>query len=208
MMPRRNEANMGGKVTLEGEHHDTAVRLLAGVCEQLDRHRVPYWLEGGTLLGVMREQRLLPWDTDVDLSVTAGALPALQRALTGLRWRGYRVRVRRFERANGPLAAGAIRLIKIRQRRWLFLKSAVNVDVFVKYPESGRYYWSVGDDPPVLKSAEARFYDNLSGVDFRGRRYGVPQDFDGYLSSRYGNWRVPVKEWDFRRDDLAIASKQ
>ena len=30
---------------------------------------IPYWLEGGTLLGIIRENRLLPWDNDMDISM-------------------------------------------------------------------------------------------------------------------------------------------
>lgn len=33
----------------------------------LDREKIPFWLEAGTLLGAIRENRILPWDTDIDL---------------------------------------------------------------------------------------------------------------------------------------------
>ena len=35
----------------------------------LTKHRINYFLEGGTLLGIVRDGDLLPWDHDVDISI-------------------------------------------------------------------------------------------------------------------------------------------
>jgi len=197
---------MGGKVRLEGRNLEVAMKMLADVTALLDRYGVRYWLEGGTLLGVVREQRLLPWDTDVDLSITEHALPALLRSLLWFRLRGYRVRVRRQQSEQGPMRRGCVRMVKIYDRKALFFKGDLNVDIFVKYAAGDRYFWTVGTNPAVLKSVPARFYEELAPWSFQGRPYTVPRDAEGYLTARYGNWREPVKEWNFRSDDKAIVA--
>tara|TARA_B110000008_G_scaffold279890_1_gene329388 strand:+ start:349 stop:1098 length:750 start_codon:yes stop_codon:yes gene_type:complete len=35
----------------------------------LDQHKIQHWVTDGTLLGLIRENKILPWDTDIDLAV-------------------------------------------------------------------------------------------------------------------------------------------
>ncbi|MCM1504723.1 MAG: LicD family protein [Muribaculum sp.] len=48
------------------------LRML-GMLEQLDaicrRHRIPYWLSSGTLIGAVRHGGFIPWDDDVDIEM-------------------------------------------------------------------------------------------------------------------------------------------
>uniref|UniRef100_M4BZH6 LicD/FKTN/FKRP nucleotidyltransferase domain-containing protein n=1 Tax=Hyaloperonospora arabidopsidis (strain Emoy2) TaxID=559515 RepID=M4BZH6_HYAAE len=55
--------------------------LLTKTSRILKRHNVEYWLDKGTLLGVHRDNELIPWEYDVDLGVmnaTCGAIAALK----------------------------------------------------------------------------------------------------------------------------------
>lgn len=78
------------------------------------------------------------------------------------------------------------------------------MDIFAKVKEGDRYYWSVGVKRYVKRSVPAEFYDSLSTVEFNGNTYSVPADYEGYLTVRYGDWRVQKKEWDYSTDDLLI----
>ena len=39
------------------------------VCDLLHNNRINFWICHGTLLGIIRENRLLPWDHDIDFAV-------------------------------------------------------------------------------------------------------------------------------------------
>lgn len=43
--------------------------MLKDVTNLLEENGIEYWLEGGTLFDVIRENRLLPWDNDMDISI-------------------------------------------------------------------------------------------------------------------------------------------
>ncbi len=46
-----------------------AVEALKKIKTILDRNNINYWLDEGTLLGAVREKKLIEWDHDIDLSI-------------------------------------------------------------------------------------------------------------------------------------------
>lgn len=46
-----------------------AVETLRKIKKILDKHNINYWLDEGTLLGAVREKKLIEWDYDIDLSI-------------------------------------------------------------------------------------------------------------------------------------------
>ncbi len=76
--------------------------------------------------------------------------------------------------------------------------------IFVKYPHKNEYLWTIGVQKAVLKGAPKRFYDEHTEIEYQNRKYTVPKDYEGYLEYHYGDWRTPVKEWNFRTDDNCV----
>jgi phosphorylcholine metabolism protein LicD len=45
----------------------TLIESLKQIKNVLDKNNIEFWLDTGTLLGAVREKRILPWDYDIDL---------------------------------------------------------------------------------------------------------------------------------------------
>ena len=196
---------MAGRKRLEGDILIKAKKMLSDVADILDSANIRYVLEAGTLLGIVRENRLLPWDNDVDITITE----AFEKRLLWNRWRfwlkGYRFYVRRYKRDTGPFKKGQVRIIRIQTRRYIFIKDMSLLDIFIKRPIENEYFWTVDVKKPVLKATPKHFYDETTILEFEGKSYSVPRDTEGYLVYHYGkDWRIPVKKWNFRTDDFSV----
>jgi phosphorylcholine metabolism protein LicD len=193
---------MAGHKKLIGKRREDAYKMLHKVCAILDEEAIPYVLEAGTLLGVVREDRLLPWDNDLDITISAVYAEKLLKIRHRFRVAGYRSRLRKYKCDIGPIQQGMPRILKIQTRKFGFLKKDSLLDIFIKYKEGEQYLWIVDDKHPVLKKCPAAYYDKRTSYPFDGKTFQVPEKYTEYLAYHYGsNWQTPIKEWDFRLDD-------
>ena len=197
---------MSGKIKLDDKYLEKSLRLLERATTLLEKYNIPYWLEGGTLLGIIRENRLLPWDNDLDISIRSEDFDRLRRILPKFFYRGMIAKVREHKIDDPPFQKGEVRLIKVYATKYLFFKSPLVLDIFVKKKLDDQYYWVVGVKRRAKKAVPARFYDELTTVQFNHKTYSIPKLTDEYLTYRYGDWRTPVKTWNYIKDDQSIVS--
>ena len=197
---------MSGKIKLDDKYLEKSLRLLERATTLLEKYNIPYWLEGGTLLGIIRENRLLPWDNDLDISIRSEDFDRLRRILPKFYYRGMIAKVREHKIDDPPFQKGKVRLIKVYATKYLFFKSPLVLDIFVKKKLDDQYYWVVGVKRRAKKAVPARFYDELTTVQFNHKTYSIPKLTDEYLTYRYGDWRTPVKTWNYIKDDQSIVS--
>jgi hypothetical protein len=67
------------------------VDLLLFTEDLLARHGITHWLDFGTLLGAVRERRLIPWDADVDFGVLDSDLDAILALAAEVEAAGHRL---------------------------------------------------------------------------------------------------------------------
>ena len=58
------------------------LKMMAWLDDVCRRHRIPYWLGSGTLLGAVRHGGFIPWDDDVDIEFRREDYPRLLQVLT------------------------------------------------------------------------------------------------------------------------------
>ncbi len=194
---------MAYDITLEGKNLERAEKLLADVIAIFESCGVSYWLEGGTLLGLRREGRLLPWDNDLDISIHESEGDKLSALQNSLKKKGFRVRTRHFTEDSNVFNKGDLRMIKIRTKRFFgLIKGNVCLDVFIKYTKNDKTYWEIANK---VKNVPSKYYAEFKTIDFKGDAYAIPKLTDDYLTYRYGDWQTPVKDWDTATDDRALS---
>lgn len=188
----------------------------------LRRHGVTFWLDQGTLLGVIRDGELLPWDKDIDISVWTEGFDKVLELSEELRRRGYYIEVhedrdtiflskrkgyfieicrhhiegdRIVRRGAAPRATTSERALK----RWL---QRIPHPLFVRIRHFARKYMG---KPPLWFHTPARLLSEFTTVRFLGQDAPVPAETEAYLAFKYGDdWRTPRRDWDVAAEDGAV----
>lgn len=212
-------------------------KQLAWFSEIMHQHGANCWVDSGTLLGLIRENRLLPNDTDIDLGIWAEDIPGLLRAACFFEKAGYRVVKEYYE--------NQIFKCKLEHRH----KKERTIDINIFRRKEG-YAWCPQKfvPPNPYKLFDPRFWllscvqfpicfawKNLvkstsitdlpwsfisdirtwwipesyfENVEFLAKwDVYAPSNYKNYLTLRYGDWRSPDSNWIFWEQDGALAHK-
>jgi len=177
---------------------ELAESILFLVCHILRQENVPYYVDAGTLLGITRDQELIPWDDDLDIAISATDHEACYQAistvlpqlsmLTGV---DYQLQKLYSTQDFGAVKTGDLRSFKLTPINLSERKPLL--DVFIKY-KSGKVMDSVIASRGFRMPVE--HLENLKWHDFKGHKISIPEKPELYLERHYGDWRTPVKEWD------------
>ncbi len=163
--------------------------MLAHLDTLLRQAGIPYFVDHGTLLGLLRDGDLLPWDDDLDLSVPEAFIEQTLQTICDnqttlpladeLEWTAETV----IDQDTGRIM-GAI--ICYRETNHLALR---------KFAASIWFMFAEGDTiRQFINRAPAAFFHEAASLTYRDRAYPVPRDAENYLAFHYGNWREPVKD--------------
>ena len=188
------------KITLTGKYFTRMRKMLFDTLDIFDHHGIRYWLDDGSLLGIIRDGTLIPWDHDVDIGVPGDSI---QRILE-LKTRFLPKYLLRKKVVHNAWLPGKLRSIKIKTIWEKLLHINFHVDLFAKYKVGQRYQWI---DSGTLKQIDAKFYDNLDSIEWEGRIISIPSNLDEYLTVRYHDWQTPTRNYSPSRDDGAVAEK-
>jgi len=89
--------------------------------EILDKYNIKYWLECGTLLGAVREGRIIPWDDDIEFGIMDSEVEKLNSALPEISEKGFKVR-----KAPLPILKYAFKRSEYGIDAWVFSESDEN----------------------------------------------------------------------------------
>lgn len=176
----------------------------------LDKFNVPLILSHGVCLGVIRENRFLPWDSDIDLFILSSA--PYENVVKAIK----------FVNDSGFEFWETYRTPKGKIIHWSFAPTLGNIAVCIKmlHPSRDPKFFletgiALGQRRPTITLLPSRFFNPPKEIKFLNHKFLVPNPPEEYLTGCYGsNWRVPTRRTDIWREGrkwkiyLAAACKE
>ncbi len=169
----------------------------------LNKHNIPFWLESGTLLGIIRDNKYIPEHRYIDIGIPGEYFDEfinLGKSLSPF----YRIK----------------QVVDLSKRKWIpndypkavILKKLIRskyagqkIRVTFKYKKDNKYIWV---DKRSCKWISSHFFEKLDKININGMDIHVPADVEKYLTARYGNWKIINKNWLSSIDDHSIVDTE
>jgi hypothetical protein len=187
------------------------IQALEIALRQLDFLRIPHWVCNGTLLGIIRDGQLIPWDTDLDIGVPSefNNIELYQSFLDhGLTlfddgqgsdyiifdFSGIRVDLNFFHEVEHGQALETL---------WIVPKPGIINRLFFRlqrFLPLPRKFQSLFSRREGYRSLTKDLYP-IQTISALGMEIPVPKHPDKVLSFTYGeSWRVPNPSYQWRTD--------
>lgn len=162
-------------------HGESFLRDFAEACGEA---RMDPFLMWGTLLGCVREGGFLKHDTDIDVGILAPDWPKRRSLIEAMRRRGH-----------------GLVFSRNYKMRFLGRDLLAHLDVDVFFPWEGKMICFDIQESNKLVGAwfPLDAFDNFRSLTFSGIRVSIPDPPERVLETVYGDWRTPVKEYDWSR---------
>jgi len=192
---------------LTPKNRKNAHKLLRISCEILEDLGVHYWLDFGTLLGLIRENQLIEWDKDMDLSIRFESDEQI-KALIAAVSKHYPVKTLGESIRPEAWKLGKYRTIKAFHKKYGLIRTDPHLDFFTQYRgiydnQTEATYRSI--IAGVNNEIPATYVDELDSFHFEGHDFAIPNHPETFLALRYGeDWRTPKKYWHPAYDDESM----
>jgi len=193
------------------QNRKIAHNLLRNSCEILEELGIHYWLDFGTLLGLIRENKLIDWDNDMDLSIRFESEEKIDQLISAL-GKHHPIKTVAPSIRPGSWKLGKYRTIKAFHQKYGFIRTDPHLDFFTQYRgqyenQSETTYRSV--IAGVNNEIPASFVDELDSFNFEGHEYAIPNHAEDFLALRYGaDWRTPKQYWHPAYDDASMVKAE
>jgi len=157
---------------------------LKEVKEVYDKHGVKFWLFAGTLLGAIRNKDYITYDHDMDCGMYFEDNDKIPKIFEELRGRGFKCMTGASMKDNN----GIYKYFSFKIHR----NELIDMLCFIKIKDK-RVYMHGGSPNGMVSTwwSDAKFFDELDTIDFRGTKYYIPKYVEEGLGLWYGNWREP-----------------
>lgn len=195
-----NEGNISNKLTDKEikDREKLLTKNLQAFIEICKEHKVRYWLDGGTLLGLYRDKQFISGDSDSDVGIMAeditpefleaigdnGKFPLVPRSFWNVKDLIKQLEVDEFvpiKCMKYVALNGSGRPTKIKDYVW--------ADIYFYYPHKNDYIYYCGG---IYYSIPKKHIDGFKTMTRGGFAYSIPGNVEKYLEHEYGKgWVSP-----------------
>lgn len=185
-------------------------RTMAFIHDTLTKHKIPYWVTGGTLLGAVRHSGLIPWDDDLDICIMSKDIPKLRKLVATFERGGYELSDGKYDEDDKAEECSIVR----NSCDWYIAKNGADLgcDIFVMVNDSKKRtqvtyanpYWRGADNGgvncyfqkdhiwPLVPTRFGNFfvYTPNNSIEHLNRCYGDDWNAVGMMlfNHRLGKW--------------------
>ena len=153
--------------------------MLFNVVKLLEEEGVEYWLDFGTLLGLVRDGAIIEWDEDVDISIWQTSYDKLEKIKPKLVELGYIV-------SNN---------INWGNKVYLDHKRKIWTDIYYwKKDKKNMYKHASPGFNPKINTFSLSLLGNFTTINFKGKDFVVPEKYEEKLTKMYQDWKTPVRK--------------
>lgn len=158
-----------------------AQNQLLDIKRVLDNQNVPFWLNGGTLLGAIRDKALFNWDHDLDILI---------------RSTDYSEELLEHFKPHFPTVFPIKHMLNRVTCFDLRRTPSVRTNVILMYKNEDKGVY-IKFNPPLVNNCKTlipiEMIDAENYIEFLGEQFRIPHKAELLLESHYGDWRTPIK---------------
>lgn len=172
--------------------------ILKILINYFNNNNLIYYLEFGTLLGIVRDNKILEWDDDIDISIRSSDFLEINNKLDFLLMKLKKdfddigIQQEKKIRYSSP-----DKPIQIDLKFSSILGGINEFDINISL-----LYFVDGYGIQVLNKMPERMYFTNENIEWEGLKVRVPKHYEEYLEITYGNWKVPKKSTSY--DDYVV----
>ncbi|MFJ6210785.1 LicD family protein [Lysinibacillus sp. NPDC092081] len=164
---------------------EAAIEILFNLTDIFNQHNVNYFIDAGTLLGIIREQDLIKWDNDIDLCIPFDDVEKVQQILKkNLFQTPIDTKVKIKERYDSKNSLICFEL--------MFCMNNIEFEMSIgilRFENDTAY--------TILNVVNQKHFITGEELMFKGKKLRVPNKPLEYLTTMYGNWRIPKRDSTF-----------
>lgn len=172
------------------------------ICKLLEENHISYYIDHGTLLGIIRDEALIPWDTDIDLAVFIEDKDKIETILKSYlnnfihplcKLNNWQYKIETEEILIENKKETLFTTLQMFNDS-VFKEDEVALELMFHYKTSSIIYW--GFCGKCLK-APLHITIPKKQIFYKNHSISVPNNAVEYLSNLYGDWKTPIKDWTY-----------